>query len=33
MTGPAEDQVIGWSEASASSTEAAYYEPGRKAGE
>ena len=32
-TGSAEDQMIGWSEASERSNEAARYEPGRKAGE
>jgi hypothetical protein len=32
-TGPAEDQVIGWSEASECSSEADHYEPGREAGE
>jgi hypothetical protein len=32
-TGPAEDQVIGWSEASECSSEAAHYEPGGEAGE
>lgn len=32
-TGPAEDQMIGWSEASERSNGAAHYEPGRKAGE